>query len=411
MPLRQLTAIAWRNLWRNPRRTVITFSMMSIGLGLLIFSTNFAEGAYNDMISTGVSQISGHVVLRNPRYEEASAVGNLLTGERDLTDVVHRINTGIKVCPRIEVQALLVSARGSAAVQLSGIDPPAEALVTGLHEKIIKGHYLSWDEPGVILGLDLAAVLDVAPGEKVVATVQGEHDLASQLFRVAGIFRTGAAEVDGSMAQIPLRSAQAMLEKPDSVSALTLHLHDPANAPELAATLREEIDDPTVEVLTWKEAVPALRSYIEVDRAGNHLFLGVIGLLVTIGVLNTTFMALHERRHESGLLLALGTPPKVLVLLTVLETLFLAMLSSIAGIWLGLLATWPVARWGIDFSSLYGESLSLAGLNIDTRIFAEVRVFPSLLFALALIFTAIVAATWPAIRNTSLEPVHAMHEP
>lgn len=410
MPLRTAISLAWRNLWRNTHRTLITFAMMSLGLGLLIFSSNFAEGAYNDMIATGVSSISGHVVLQDPHYKDNPSLVHFLASETDLTEAVNEMDRSIIVCPRIELQALLGSARGSAAVQIFGVDPLAEARVTRLQHQIIEGRPLTQDEPAVLLGSELAAILDVALGEKVVATVQGEDELVSQLLRVAGIFRTGATDLDSSMAHINLKTAQDMIGKPDAVSALTLHLRDPTEAAEVAATVRNQVNHGAVEVLTWKEALPALRGYIEVDRAGNYLFLSIIGLLVAIGILNTMFMALHERRHELGLLLALGTPPRVLVGLTLLETLLLALLSSAAGVSLGLLATWPVAHWGIDFSSLYGESLSLAGLHLDTRIFAEVRWLPSTLFALVTIVIAMAAGTWPALRCTSLDPIIAMHE-
>jgi ABC-type lipoprotein release transport system permease subunit len=362
------------------------------------------------MIESGVSTVSGHVVLRYPRSQEEFDTERLLADASPLSDAVHRLDKGITVCPRLERQALLSSARGSAAVQLVGVIPEAEARVTRLHEQVVRGRYLSGDDDEILVGWDLAAVLDVQPGEKVVAMLQGEHEFVSQLLRVSGIFRTGAAEVDATFAQVALPSAQAMLGHPDAVSELTLHLRSPKEAAEIATSLRQEMDASAVEVLTWKEAVPELRSYIEADRAGNYIFLSIIGFIVAIGILNTMFMAIHERRHEIGLLLALGTPPWVLVWLTLLETWLLSLLSSATGITLGLLATWPVAHWGIDFSSIYGDSLALAGLQMDTRIFADFRMTQSLLFGLLSIAVSMAAGAWPALRAIHIEPIAAMHE-
>lgn len=408
-----LLRIAARNLRRNLRRTLITATAISGGLGLLIWTDNFSEGTYNGMIRRGVSEQAGHVVVQAQGYQQDPDMHALVESASTVEDTVQQavstVSPDARVVSRVRVQGLLQSPKNTAGVALLGVHPTAESAVSTWNDKLAPGG--EWLEPddhrSVILGEKLAVSLEVELGDKVVLMAQGEDDLVSRLFRVRALLRTGVDDIDGFMALTTTQAALGALERTDAATMVTVHLPDPALVPAAQHAIATALDD-SVEVLPWQEALPELYQFTVLDRSSARAMFFVMGVIVSMGVLNTVLMSVMERVREFGVMMALGTRPAQVFQVIVLEGVLLGLLSSVAGLVLGVLTTWPAVHYGIDYGALMGDNIAVAGVAIESMVYAEWNWPGTLVFCLLAWLLTIVATLWPAWHAATLEPVQAM---
>lgn len=406
-----VTKLAFRNLARNKRRTLITLAAISGGLALFIWSITLATGSYRQMIRTGVSTLAGTVVVQGEGYQEEQDAEIGVPEADRVAETLAGLYPDGTVVRRSFVSGLLSSPGNSVGVAATAIDPAVEPAVSDWHEKVIEGEYLSPDDTrGVLIGRSMAETLGVEVGDKLVMMAQGAEEVNSRLFRVRGIFSTGSAEMDGFLALIHLDAARELLEQPGAATQVSLHLDDIERAPEARAAAAEALGGQALEVLTWDEALPELYMMIRRDRETNDVMMAFIGLIAAFGVLNTVLMSVMERIREFGVLLALGMPPKRLSRMVLLEGTLLGALGVSLGLGLGLLASWPLVVYGIDFSSLMGmEQMDMGGVAISAKIKGAIDLPRSIGYCVAGTVMTALASVYPAYRASTLQPVEAMN--
>jgi ABC-type lipoprotein release transport system permease subunit len=404
-----LLKMAVRNLARNRRRTLITMSAIALGMAMMDVTICMQHGAYQSTIRRGVGALAGHVVVQAEGYE--------LTGERDLmvnnsTEVsaqLQAIDPGGLIVRRTFMGGLLTSTNGSAPVGVSAIEPANSQLTGAMDEFLIDGQWVSGDRD-IVIGQKLKENLDVDLGDKVVFMTQADDEMTSRLFRVKGIFRTGAADQDGFLVLFSLSAAQAVLGRPDAATQVTLHLDNPDEWPEAVSRSKETIDTTGVEVLSWKEALPDIDAFIQADRRIGQGMISILGIIVAMGVFNTFLMSVLERTREFGVLLSIGMRPSQLARLVLLEGAVLGAFSIIIGTGLGVALTWPMVEYGIDFSEEYGEGMSNAGVIMSMVIHSSYNWPRMIVFGIGGFFLTLLAAAWPAWTVSTLEPVPAMRQ-
>lgn len=411
-----LLKIAARNLRRNLRRTLITSVAIAGGLALLVWTDILQHGTYQNVIERGVSTMAGHVVVQAEGFQAEPEMHLLVEDAAAVEQAVEAAAPGARVTPRLTVQGLLQSSRNTSGVALVGVDPTAELEISDWHEKILPDEdgATPWleadDDKGVLLGAKLAESLEVEIGDKVVLAAQGEDEVVNRLFRVRGIFETGAAEVDGFIAIATLAAAQEAIERDDAVTMVTVHLDDPENVPAVHDAVTAAMGDRPVEVLPWQEALKDLYEYTVLDRnSGRAMFL-VMGIIVAMGVLNTVLMSIMERIREFGVMLSLGTKPRQVFTVIILEGALLGFFASVVGLGLGLACGYHTVTYGLDYGAMMGDatSIDVAGVPMDTYIFGAWNWAASFTFAGAAWAMTVLAALWPAWQAAKLEPVQAM---
>ncbi len=405
----KLVSLALRNLFRNTRRTLITIAAIATGLALMLFTIALQTGTYHDILSKGVSSLAGHVVVQHPDYQAEREEELVVRGASSVGAQLTELYPEGTVAPRLFLGGLLMSPTSSVGVALSAVDPEPEARVGYLDDKLVQGEWLD-DDRGIVIGIGLADRLGVDLGDKVVYMgSQGSGDSNSRLFRVRGIFRTGSPEADGFIGVVHLAAAQELMEQPDIAHQVTLHLPDATESAAATARVREVVST-ELAVLDWPEAVPELVGFIAIDRAGGDLMLTILGLIVAMGVLNTVLMSVLERTREFGVLLAIGLKPAQLASVVLLEGVFIGVLGAAAGLFFGVLLVQPFVVYGIDLAAFMGgtEAMDMAGVPVDTLVYGKwniPRVSAYLVGAVA--FTGL-AALYPAIVVSRLQPVEAM---
>lgn len=416
---RLMLRLAFRNLRRQARRSLLTAAAMVIGGGLLIFSVSLGDGTHEDWIESGVRTGSGHIAIQAPGYRLSHKIEDRLSTETVAAARAGLRSPGIaesvlEVVPKLTTGGLASSPIGARPVEVAGVDPLDEARFSTLDERAIEGRYLEPDDRlAAYVGAELAEGLELRLGSRMVLTAQdAEGEISGQLVRVVGIFKTGIPEVDQRIVHIPLRTAGEWLRAEGAVTTVAV-LVDRSRvvkrtARRLEAALAEPIADGRLAVLTWQEAMPELDAVVKVDDLGNYMFQGIMFGIIALAIVNTILMSVLYRHREFGVLQALGFTPGQTGTLVMAEGVVLTVLSGLLGIGLGLFVTWFFWRDGLDISFTWQEDWTFSGVVLDPVIvplFRAARVIQGLLFIL---FVGTLASFYPAYRATRIDVAEAM---
>jgi putative ABC transport system permease protein len=415
-----IVKICWRNLWRNPRGTLLTALALGLGLALLLISLGLLDGGHEQTIADGVRLGPGHVVVQARGYQDTSSDELLLPA--GVVSAIEQFlqNESLRpmvrgVSPRILATGLLNSSVNSAGVRIMGVIPQNEETVSLIPHRMIAGVYLSADRPsGVVIGAELADKLEVKTGSKVVlmtqasqrsaATKNGAGDeMQSTLLRVSGIFRTGLPSVDDSIIQLPLPAAQTFLGvTSNQVTQVALLLQKEGDSSMIARALRKQLVGAPVEVLTWRESLPMLAQILGLDHAFNYVMNGVILAMVGLGILNTILMRVLERRYEFGICKALGVRPRQLAAMVVGESLALTSLSLALGLVLGLSIQHYFATAGLDLRLMFKAGLPPA-LVFDPILYSRLSL-NRIVWSVSIVFMmATIIAFYPAFKAARID--------
>jgi ABC-type lipoprotein release transport system permease subunit len=408
----KLGKIAWRNLWRRKRRTLITGTSIGFGVVLAVTFTGTGDYGYTNMINTSAIMGLGHVTIEPHGYNQTPSLDKRLrkTGQiRDRVLAMPGVNDAIV---RIMGQAMFASASKTIGGVFMGIDPVQESPEQNLLiRSLVQGELFSGkDSRGVVVGSKMAEKLNLRIGKKLVFTttdVSGE--IVSELARVTGIFKTGVNEVDGGMVLLPINSVRATLHyDAQDATLLAVIINDQRYAERMRDKISLAEGDPQIEVLSWQQTQAEMAGIITMDRSGNYISQFLIGLLIAAGILNTLLMSVLERTREFGVMMAIGMSPRTLFMLVVVESLWLA----IIGIVIGIIITAPWYAYlyyvGLDFSGAIGEDYSAGGILVDPLI--RIRLYKeSIIAILTGVFSlTLLAGLYPAWRAGRIPPVESL---
>jgi ABC-type lipoprotein release transport system permease subunit len=414
-----LVKIGWRNLWRNPRGTLLTALALGLGLTLLLISLGLLDGSQEQMVTNAVRFGTGDVVIQARGYQDSASLELLLPAGvvSKAQDFLHSetLKNDLRgMSPRLLASGLLSSAGNASGVSMMGVIPKEERTVSLIPQRIVAGNYLKDDQTsGVVIGAELAAKLAVKVGSKVVFMTQavappdanvmdaGGDEMQSTLLRVTGIFRTGVQAIDAHIIQVPLPEAQALLEVPGRVTQIAVLLGRESDSLRVARDLRKQLTGP-VEVLPWREAMPTVAQLFVLDEAFNYVMNGVVLAMVGLGILNTILMRVLERRYEFGLCSALGLQPAQLAIIIIGESLALTAISLALGLVLGLSVQHYFATAGLDLRWFFKSSLP-AALVFDPIIYSRLSL-ARIASSVGIVFlTATIISFYPAFKAARTE--------
>lgn len=407
-PLPLLVKIAARGIGRNPQRTALTIAASAFGVGAFVFLSGFVDGYLEQLVENSTGYVTGHVQVQHPRFRTEADPAHSLADAEGLLARLRALPQVRAAAPRIQAMALANSAAQSQNLTLVGIDPVAERGVTFMHRAIRQGRML---EPGgdrdIVLGDRLAEKLGLRLGEKVVVMGQAaDGSVGSAAYRVAGLFDTGSDSFDAMLGYVTLRAAQAQFGMEGRVSLVALRLADRRRLEEARAAAQALLPPGAATAVTWRSLLPEVDQMIEYVRVVLGLITAIVLAVVAIGVMNTLLMSVMERTRELGIMMALGTRPRAIVLLVLYESLVLAGAGILAGIALGVPLIEYLGARGLDLSR-YAQGLqSIPGLTgIIHPVFVPANLLRPVVLLLAL---SVVAALYPAWRAARLQPAAAI---
>jgi ABC-type lipoprotein release transport system permease subunit len=405
-----LLRLAWKNLWRNRRRTLITLAAISLSVMLVQAFHNLSFGVYARMVDSGVRAGSGHLAVYRGDYV-ASRDEKLFYHPGDAAAAIGDIPGVEAVLPRLYLPGLAQSSRESRGIVLTGVDPAAEKRISPFLSGLPVDRMIrTADSRDAVLGARLLSELKIEEGNKFVITLQGrDGELVNELFRVRGVIETGIREVDSSLIMVGRERAAAMAGIPGEVHELAVILRRADDDAEVFPIVADVMKDrPELHPVPWEKAMPNLANAIKLDYASQKFIFVVILLIVTIGVVNTLLMSVMERLREFGVILALGASAAVLRRMVLAEALVLGAAAMALGCVLGSLATWYLVDVGIDLRAFVPETLEFGGVVFDPILRAAWDLAWMAQIALYVVALVLLASLYPAVKAGRTRPAEAM---
>ncbi len=403
--------LGWRNLWLHPLRTLLTALALAAGIAGLTFLSALNDGWMQQVRVNFALTMLGHIQIHARGFEQSRRLGDRIPQPAPLLQALRAMPEIASATMRVRVSGLASSAHGNGGAVIYGIDPRHERATTRLASFVREGRWLkAADERGVLLGAGLADRLGVRLGDKVVLTAATPAgDIASEVFRVRGLLRSGVMEVDEILALAPVRRVQHWLGIGDGVTDIVLRARDFRMVERLAAHLRDrfaaDAASAPLEVLTWSEIDPMARQWAEFADAYTWLVLAIVILIVLAEVLNTMLMSMRERTRELGLMGALGMSRGAIFTMVMGETIVLVALGAGAGLAAGTGLVWWSGAEGIDLSRF---AAALSFTYMDPVIHPALRAESVIRILAATLAGALLAGLPPAWRAASLEPAVAL---
>ncbi len=414
-----LLQLAWRNLWRNRRRTFITMAAIAFGYAMLLFVACLMAGLRWQMIQNGTCLVMSQIQIHAPGYYPNRSLQKTLGGRKgtDVSALLAAVSADSRVsavAPRVYGYALLSAAHRSAGVELMGVVPDQEPKITTLNTQIAKGSYLTARVPkGVVIGDKLASTIGIELNSQIVLLTQAaDGSMGNDVYTVVGILHTGLDAVDRGLVLMTLSSLQDLLHlAPARIHEVGIKLNNINAATKVAAALEVKLGKTLpVRVMAWPELAPELANYVQFNHGVTVVLFFIFFLVAVIGVMNTMLMAVYERTREFGMLMAVGMRPAQVIRLILTEAAGLGLASLVVGATLGVPLLWYLQAHGLDLGGATGEVVSVAGVVVGHLWYGR-QDFPAYgQAALGLAATALVSALYPAWRAAQLRPTEAMRK-
>lgn len=399
--------LAWRNLGRNPRRTLLAWAGIAVAQITLVWLSSFMNGYESLIFEKLTGPMLGHVQVHAPRYRDDSAIERTIPGA---TEVIHKIEQQphvANVSPRVYGPVLATAQELGHVAMVTGLNLPGETGASGLIEGMPRDQLPGPQE--CLIGKSLAAEMMVHPGDTLALMGQAvDGSVASGLYKVKGIVESDVEQINRAGILLNMAAAQELLAMNDQVHELAIHVDRPENIPGVLAALRKSPDLSRFEILDWKELVPQLSAFLQISGVTNLIILVLIFLTTISGIANTMLMATFERSHEFGMLMALGCRPARLIRILLLESVALGLSGVLIGSVIGAWIVMGEMRHGISVSGANGVSISLEGLSLGFKLFPVLKVSDIGRGVVAVVLTSALATIWPARRISRLEPIEAM---
>ncbi len=407
-----LWIMAWRNLGRNRRRTLLTLASIAFGVFLAILSMASQDRNWQEMIDLGARMGGGHVTVQHPDYLDTPSLSRTVAGTGALMEAATREPEVTRAVDRIAGQLMVSTARESYGASFIAFDPAAEDSTTLSYlEAVSEGEMFAADDPtGMVLGAQLARNLGAELGDRVVYTATDRGgDIVAGLGRVTGLMRTGAPSIDAGIVLLPIAATRDVLGfAPDEATEVALFVDDHRESEALATRLQERLGDRAAAV-AWFEGRPDLYTFIAMKVGGGVIMVVIIALMVAAGIFNTVFVSVMERLREFGIMMAVGFSPAKLFRLVVYESVWLGVIGLVLAAAVTIGPYLYLSRVGIDMGAVLGDaSTEISGVAMATQI--RFGIYPeNTVRIVVLAFVAVVlAGIYPAWRAGRVEPVESI---
>lgn len=401
-----IVQLAWKNLWRNANRTMITMAAIFFAVLLSILMSSLKTGIFDNLIKDMVGYYSGFIQVHQAGYWEEQLLDNCFEENSEIQRKIRSHSQVREISPRLESFALASTGELSKGCLVLGINPVQEQSITHLSEKIVKGRYLSSNDLGILVSEGLLKRLKSYVGDTLVLFGQGYHgSTAAGKYPIQGVIQLGSPELNDKTIVMPLALTQDLYSATNMITSYVLSLQDTDDLMAIQSSLEKKLGK-AYEVMTWQEMMPDIKQHIETDSANMKYVQAFLYLLISFGIFGTLLIMMAERRYELGMLVAIGMKKSKLSLLLLFESLFTVIVACI----LGILASIPVVYYLHKYPiRIYGE-----GAKAYER-FGFEAVFPTstdyhhfVNQGIAVLLIGLILSMYPVIKIIHLNPVDSM---
>ncbi len=398
--------LAWRNVWRNRRRSLINMAAMGFGLAAIMFGQSLLISLQVQLIEKATGSFTSHVRIQRSDVDESKFPDKFMADPEPAAKLLDRDPRIAVWGRRIQITGLISAPNASLGVLICAVEPEKEKTLTDMATYIKEGTYLDSNGKGIVMGRKIAGRLDVRRGEKVVIMAQAvDGSMGAEVFRVVGLHETGSESFDGQIVWVPLHAMQDLLGRPGQANQLAARVKDISQAETVSADIDLQLPPGNIRAISWKKID---REIIGIQAFQNGILtivLIVIFIIVALGILNTQLMSLFERVREFGVLMAIGARPGWIVRLILAESLVLGAIGTLLGMAIGALLISHFGRHGLNLP--VGKAFSYF-IPFPAVIYLR-PAWGLHVFACASVFAiTLLASLPPALRAGRLKPAEAL---
>jgi putative ABC transport system permease protein len=400
-----MLTIAWRNIWRNRRRSLIIVLSIIIGVAAVMMNDGLSFGMIQQVLDNQIGSHVSHIQIHATGFNDNRVIQTSISDIKKVEGILEDTRGVRQWSRRVVTFGLLSSALNSSGGLIVGVDPQREPTVTSIQASITEGRYLSGRPHEVIIGRKMAEKLGVGLGDKVVGMASAvSGDVGSDLFRVVGIYETVSSDFDKMHMFTTLAGAQDMLELGGRVLEYAITVEDIEQVEAITRELRAKLGD-EYEVHSYIDLLPMLVWTVEIYGEMMIVVYVIIGLAMIFGIINTMLMSVFERIQEFGVLMAIGMKNSYVFRMVMTEALLLAAIGTLAGLIAGMAVLLPLSSVGINFS-MFSEGLNSFG--VGAVIYPRVTIDSIVSVIVIIPLTALLGALYPALKATRLQPANAI---
>lgn len=400
-----LFTLAWRNIWRNKKRSLIIISAIAVGLCCGLFASSTMYGMWDSMINTTIDRDLGHFQIHSKSYEDEKLVTDTIPHFENVISTVRSYKSVKGISSRVIIEGMASSATSSNGVRILGIDPENEKNVTYIYKHIVNGNYFdeSWKNQ-IVIGEKLADNLGVRIKSKVVLGFQGiDGSIIYGAFRVTGIYKTESSIFDKSNVFVKQDDLLKLINSDEISNEIVVRLSSVQQVDSVYIPIKNKFSN--LSVKDWSQIAPELKFYYEMLTVQMNIFVGIILFALLFGITNTMLMSVMERVREFGILMAVGMKRSRVFFMIMLETITLSFVGGIAGLIVAQIPIEYFGKVGINLSA-FTEGLSQWSLGTYLYTSLPFSFYPPLV--IMILVTAIIGAFYPAIKAIKLKPASAI---
>jgi len=422
-----LIFVAWRNIWRSPIRSVLTISALASGLIMVILYASLLEGMTRQLVRFATEISTSHIQIHRQAYVDDQDIYATLPWS--YMGEIEKEFPNITLSPRLYAAGLASSANTSTGVLIKAVDPQRESKVTKMLEHVRHGQLdlgiADTTENGVVrynlvIGAQLAKNMKVEPGDELVLVTQAvDGSIGNALYRISAVLKPLEPNFDRLGVLMSIEAYQQLMYLNEGFHEIAIKVNDLTQLHAIQEKIKIKLKQLTVSkpldewggnpiVRNWRELSPAVADLLEMSKAFVFIIGFIIISLASLGMLNTMLMAVHERTHEFGILLAIGMKRRWLLLMVLIESFFLALVSAVAGSVIGLFINHYFEKYGIDFSESMPDGYDWAGMIFEPVMKGYLLPIDLFYACVMMIVVTMLASLIPSWRTIRLKPAEVM---
>tara|TARA_Y100000991_G_scaffold215043_1_gene204295 strand:+ start:807 stop:2021 length:1215 start_codon:yes stop_codon:yes gene_type:complete len=401
-----LVKIAWRNIWRNKRRSIITISAIVIAVFLAIIMRSMQLGMYDNMIQNIVGSYSGHIQIHSNGYWEEQTIDNAFTYNDSLIEKIEANKDVDHTTKRIQSGCLSSFKDLSKFVFVNGIEPEKEQLMTDWNKRLVEGKLLTLNSNSVNIGKGIAKYYDLKVGDTLIFVGQGYHGMqAVGAFPVCGIIDMKNPNLNNVSVFMSLTTAQDFLSANDLMTHLILNKKEYSDEQDIVSSLGKNLKE-EYEMMTWQEMMPEIEQVIKADSAGGLVMIFILYMIITFGIFGTVLMMTQERKYEFGVVVSIGMKKIKLMISMVYETIFLTSIGVLTGVFLSRPLVLYFYNNPLEFPSEQAEVMENQGFENIIPFMSSYDI--PITHGFIIFFISLFICIYPIITIYKLNPVKAM---
>ena len=401
--------LAWRNIWRNKRRTLLTAASIFLAIFLALLVRSMQTGMFDRLIDISIRSYTGHIQIHKNGYWDDKDINNSMEISDSLMKVITSTKNIDKAVPRLEYFALASYGKQTKGAMLTGTDPVKENALTNLSAKIIKGRYLDSSGKGIVVAEGLASYLGLTVGDTLVLIGQGFHGVsAAGKYKVIGILHYPSPQLNNQLVYMNLSTAQDFFGAENRITSLSLILKNPDEINAAIADLKERTTGQNFEIMRWDEIMVEVMQQLKAKTTSGLLIIGILYMIVGFGIFGTVIMMTNERSKEFGVIVSVGMQKSRLAVITVLEMILIGLMGILSGV----IAAMPIIiYYHLHPIRMWGSmAQAFTSFGIEPIMPLAVKPYFILENVVFILFMVLITCIYPVRKIFKLRVVDALHK-